>query len=800
MKKLLLFVIACTLGLFGAVSAQETVLIGDEVNATTSTSNPFDIFYDYGISQQLYTADEINHAAGTISGIAIKFKGDESEPNGVYERKVAVYINSTDLETIPYGKAKNVQTGQVANFDGTITYVPENWATFNFTTPFQYDGGNILITMYDYTGKSAGEGFYSFYTNLNDDATDYKVSNKGDLPSNYNAYNIEDYVALGSVFSTTKERNIIQLTFGAAGEGGEEPEPTPEPEVPEQPETNDVVVTIGDASAENTNSSANYPFCNTYTYSHTQQIYSSAVIKSYSNNTILEGNITKIKYYIAEGSQEYFGGVKVYMRNSDLAAFTGATTTEAKQAWDKDFTAEDLVFEGEVDVVDNAIEMTLSKPFAYDGTKNLIIYVDVDTKNGTVATKFRYTKTFADGTAFTDKGLLYYRNQNNNAGLGNWTTASGSPSNYLSVVSLTFAGEGGGEEPTPEPEPTPVAPAAPVVAVDTVTETTVTLTWAAVENATSYNVYVGEATEAVNVKETTYTATGLTAETEYTFVVKAVNEVGESEASNVATAKTLAAAPVGPTVPAAPVVTVTVSYDTIQVRWEPVAGATSYRLYYKGELQDEFEDPALDIQVPTQGKYCFTITAVNEVGESEPAEACADVVAPEGMVAPAAPVLNATLDGDVAVLSWSAVEFGTYYNVYLLTPQSEMPYQYLGTSKDTSVKLQLEDKGEYCFFVTAQNLVGESKESNTACVNYGEGVEENVATFNIYPNPVSDKLVIETEATIEAVTIYSLTGVMVYAEVDFNNNMIDVTDFASGVYFIKVRTENGEAVQRFIKK
>ena len=223
MKKLLLFVIACTLGLFGAVSAQETVLIGDDVNTATSMSNPFDIYYGYGISQQLYTADEINHAAGTISGIAVKFKGDGNEPNGAYERKVAVYINSTDLETIPYGEAKNVPTGQVANFDGTISYVPENWATFNFTTPFQYDGGNILITMYDYTGKSAGNGNYNFYTNLNDDATNYKVSNKGDLPSTYNAYNIEDYIAIGSVFSTTKERNIIKLTFGAAGEdGGEE--------------------------------------------------------------------------------------------------------------------------------------------------------------------------------------------------------------------------------------------------------------------------------------------------------------------------------------------------------------------------------------------------------------------------------------------------------------------------------------------------------------------------------------------------------------------------------------------------
>ena len=41
---------------------------------------------------------------------------------------------------------------------------------------------------------------------------------------------------------------------------------------------------------------------------------------------------------------------------------------------------------------------------------------------------------------------------------------------------------------------------------------------------------------------------------------------------------------------------------------------------------------------------------------------------------------------------------------------------------------------------------------------------------------------------------------MVYSEVDFNNNTINVSDFASGVYVMKVRTENGEVVKRFIKK
>ena len=81
-----------------------------------------------------------------------------------------------------------------------------------------------------------------------------------------------------------------------------------------------------------------------------------------------------------------------------------------------------------------------------------------------------------------------------------------------------------------------------------------------------------------------------------------------------------------------------------------------------------------------------------------------------------------------------------------------------------------------------------------------DAIAENVVSFNVYPNPVSDNLVIETEATIEAVTIYTVTGVMVYSEVDFNDNTINVSDFANGVYIMKVRTENGEAVQRFIKK
>ena len=531
MKKLLLFVIACTLGLFGAVNAQETVLIGDEVNTATSMSNPFDIYYGYGISQQLYTADEINHAAGTISGIAVKFKGDGNEPNGAYERKVAVYINSTDLETIPYGEAKNVPTGQVANFDGTITYVPENWATFNFTTPFQYDGGNILITMYDYTGKSAGNGNYSFYTNLNEDATNYKVSNKGALPSTYNAYNIEDYIAIGSVFSTTKERNIIQLTFGAVGEGGGE-EPTPE-----QPETQEPVVvtidgTVGEYAA---NASNELPFNTNYHYTTSQQIYLAEELGITNGSTI-----TNVAFNVKTTLQTQERNIKIYMVNTETSRYMSNYPILVNES--------DLVYDGKITIDANAkwYDLKLDKAFAYTGNNVLLCvydYTGTDTdKNTTFNTYNAKVKDAEDN--FIIRSVYKRASGSFDPTLESTSTTTFSNGGSLPQVQFTCLVAGGGEEPTPEPEPeTPVAPAAPVVTVETVTETTVTLTWEAVDGATSYNIYTPNNYAGSNVlglEATTYTFEGLTAGTEYCFEVSSVNTVDESDATKACATTTAA--------------------------------------------------------------------------------------------------------------------------------------------------------------------------------------------------------------------------------------------------------------------
>ena len=82
-----------------------------------------------------------------------------------------------------------------------------------------------------------------------------------------------------------------------------------------------------------------------------------------------------------------------------------------------------------------------------------------------------------------------------------------------------------------------------------------------------------------------------------------------------------------------------------------------------------------------------------------------------------------------------------------------------------------------------------------------DAVEEMTASFNVYPNPVNDRLYIETEAEVKEVVVYDVYGRRQQTTDNGQQTLsIDVTNLSNGVYFVKVVTENGEVVKRFIKK
>jgi len=69
---LLLLLLLALLVPWAANAQQQTVTIGD--GTTTTNTNPIGTYYNYSITEQLYTADEIG-MAGTISSVSFYYMG-----------------------------------------------------------------------------------------------------------------------------------------------------------------------------------------------------------------------------------------------------------------------------------------------------------------------------------------------------------------------------------------------------------------------------------------------------------------------------------------------------------------------------------------------------------------------------------------------------------------------------------------------------------------------------------------------------------------------------------------------------
>ena len=81
------------------------------------------------------------------------------------------------------------------------------------------------------------------------------------------------------------------------------------------------------------------------------------------------------------------------------------------------------------------------------------------------------------------------------------------------------------------------------------------------------------------------------------------------------------------------------------------------------------------------------------------------------------------------------------------------------------------------------------------------GVGEQSGNTVLYPNPVSDKLIIESQDVIDFVEIYNLMGALVYSQNDYGDKLeINTADLPSGIYFVRLTTGDGTQVRRFVKE
>ena len=208
MKKiLLLLTLFCTL--FMGTARATDVEIGDPNDAGTTGSYylPYYTLYNYGISQQIYTAEEIG-MAGTINSLTLWLYNGGS--NTLPTMNISIYMKEVDRS------AFESTTDWEALTDADLVYSSNNLIVtntaaqeyeFTLDNPFTYNGtSNLLIAIFNNTG-SYKSGLYSLVFT----ATGQAMSAQRDNPGAY------DITAPGVTGTARAFKNVIKLDVTPSG-------------------------------------------------------------------------------------------------------------------------------------------------------------------------------------------------------------------------------------------------------------------------------------------------------------------------------------------------------------------------------------------------------------------------------------------------------------------------------------------------------------------------------------------------------------------------------------------------------
>ena len=237
------------------------------------------------------------------------------------------------------------------------------------------------------------------------------------------------------------------------------------------------------------------------------------------------------------------------------------------------------------------------------------------------------------------------------------------------------------------------------------------------------------------------------------------------------------------------------------ISWDAVEGAEGYVVYcLDGTYELGLTNSLFYVAGSNNtGILDFQVKTICSTGEySEASETVEAFIGPQNNC-PAPTGLYATVEEgteyeNVINITWDAVADAETYSLLINGEE----YNDL---TETSFVYETNEYGLFEIYLSTECASGPSNQSYIAVeiVDVDNVIEEYENKFNIYPNPVNDILVIDTDEEIEEINIYNIVGISVF-KVNNIKHDINVSDFAEGVYFISIKTDKGEVVKRFIKK
>jgi hypothetical protein len=79
--------------------------------------------------------------------------------------------------------------------------------------------------------------------------------------------------------------------------------------------------------------------------------------------------------------------------------------------------------------------------------------------------------------------------------------------------------------------------------------------------------------------------------------------------------------------------------------------------------------------------------------------------------------------------------------------------------------------------------------------------KSTVLSYNIYPNPAADMLMVESDINVNRYELYNLAGTMIQSKwIDAQKFSVDVRKLPAGAYLLKLTSDGMVQTQRFVKK
>ena len=107
--------------------------------------------------------------------------------------------------------------------------------------------------------------------------------------------------------------------------------------------------------------------------------------------------------------------------------------------------------------------------------------------------------------------------------------------------------------------------------------------------------------------------------------------------------------------------------------------------------------------------------------------------------------------------------------------------------------------GDYAVIVAKGNCVDTSSCINISLTSLKENLKNN---FSIYPNPANNVIAVKFSGNdiIQSFSIFDISGKIVKSNMNPKSKSIDVNNLESGVYFIRIESNQGIGIVKFVKK